>query len=161
MTDEPAGSPPAPVIRRGRVAESDAIAELYFRIREQTLARGSIPAGVHPLEDHRVWVREHLFAEQEVWVAETEQGLVGFMALARPDWISNLYLDETVTGAGLGSRFVAIAKAELGGSIQLWTFQSNSGAQRFYARHGFVPVQWTEGENEEQAPDVRMRYTPD
>ena len=149
-----------PVIRCGRVEESDAIAELYFRIREQTLEDGSIPEGVHTLEEHRAWVRERLFGEQEVWVAESDGVLAGFMVLGRPDWIEHLYVDRAATGAGLGSRFVTLAKAELAGPIQLWTFQSNTGAQRFYARHGFVSVQWTDGDNEEQAPDVRLVYTP-
>jgi phosphinothricin acetyltransferase len=49
-----------------------------------------------------------------------------------------------------------VARSELtGDQIQLWTFQSNSGARRFYERHGFVAVQTTEGDNEEKAPDVR------
>lgn len=149
-----------PTIRRGRVQQSDEIAALFFRIREQTLEDGSIPEGIHTLEEHRVWVRERLFGEQEVWVAEADGVLVGFMVLGRPDWLEHLYLDRAATGAGLGSRFVELAKAELAGPIQLWTFQSNKGAQRFYARHGFEPVQWTDGDNEEQAPDVRMVFTP-
>jgi GNAT superfamily N-acetyltransferase len=151
-----------PVIRRGRVEESDEIAELYFRVRQQSLAAGSIPPAVHTLEEHRIWVRDRLFGEQEVWVAEAEGSgrLVGFMVLGRPDWLEHLYIDEAATGAGLGSRFVEIAKAELPGQIQLWTFQSNTGAQRFYVRHGFVPVQWTECDNEERSPDVRLVFTP-
>ncbi len=150
----------APTIRRGRVEESDAIAELYWRIRQQALAIGSIPAGIHPVEELRGWVKDRLFADQEVWVADGESGLVGFMVLGRPDWLEHLYIDRSATGSGLGSRFVELAKAELTGSIQLWTFQSNTGAQRFYARHGFVPVAWTEGDNEEGAPDVRLVYSP-
>jgi GNAT superfamily N-acetyltransferase len=148
------------VIRRGRVEESDAIAELYFRVRQQALAARSIPAAVHSLDELRVWVRDHLFGEQEVWVAEAEGGVVGFMVLGRPDWLEHLYIDEAATGAGLGSRFVELAMAELPGQIQLWTFQSNTGAQRFYVRHGFVPVQWTDGDNEERSPDVRLVFTP-
>jgi GNAT superfamily N-acetyltransferase len=149
-----------PAIRRGRVEESDAIAELYFRVRQQAFAAGSIPAGIHPLEELRDWVRDRLFGEQEVWVAEAEGRLVGFMVLGRPDWLEHLYVDEAATGVGLGARFLTIAKAELPGQIQLWTFQSNTGAQRFYQRHGFVPVQWTEGDNEERSPDVRLVFTP-
>ena len=43
---------------------------------------------------------------------------------------------------------------------QLWTFQSNHGARRFYERHGFVAVQHTDGDNEEGAPDVRYEWRP-
>ena len=47
---------------------------------------------------------------------------------------------------------IELAKQELEGPIQLWTFQSNAGARRFYARHGFAEVEQTNGDNEEQAP---------
>ena len=41
----------------------------------------------------------------------------------------------------------------------LWVFASNEGAQRFYRRHGLVPVRRTDGsENEEGAPDVEMLW---
>ena len=43
--------------------------------------------------------------------------------------------------------------------LRLWTFASNTGAQRFYARHGFVEVRRTDGrDNEERAPDVLYAY---
>ncbi len=37
---------------------------------------------------------------------------------------------------------------------------TNEGARRFYARHGFVVAGGTEGENEEGAPDLLLRWTP-
>ncbi len=41
-------------------------------------------------------------------------------------------------------------------SRELWTFQTNLPARRFYERHGFIAVRWTDGaSNEERAPDVR------
>jgi hypothetical protein len=43
----------------------------------------------------------------------------------------------------------------------LWTFQTNTGARRFYERHGFVAVDETDGSaNEERAPDVRYAWRP-
>ena len=37
----------------------------------------------------------------------------------------------------------------------VYTFQANAGARRFYERHGFVPVEFTDGQaNEERCPDV-------
>ena len=38
--------------------------------------------------------------------------------------------------------------------LRLWTFESNLGAQRFYERHGFRPIERTAGDNEEGAPDI-------
>jgi len=40
--------------------------------------------------------------------------------------------------------------------MELWAFQSNHRGRRFYERHGFVAVEFTDGAaNEEQWPDVR------
>ena len=50
------------------------------------------------------------------------------------------------------------ALSSSGDQVQLWTFQSNAGARRFYERHGFVAVQTTDGDNEEQAPDIRYLW---
>ena len=39
--------------------------------------------------------------------------------------------------------------------IRLYTFQANVGARRFYERHGFVAIEFTDGHaNEERCPDV-------
>jgi ribosomal protein S18 acetylase RimI-like enzyme len=41
------------------------------------------------------------------------------------------------------------------GGLRLWTFASNTSAQRFYERHGFVAIDRTDGQhNEERAPDI-------
>jgi GNAT superfamily N-acetyltransferase len=40
--------------------------------------------------------------------------------------------------------------------LTLWTFQKNAKARAFYERHGFVPVEFTDGlTNQEREPDVR------
>jgi L-amino acid N-acyltransferase YncA len=149
-----------PEIRRARPDESDSAAELMWAVREQSLASGSIPEGVHPLDDMRRWMRDAVFAHQEVWFAESAAGsIVALMALRQPDWLEHLYIDASATGRGLGARMLEVARSELDGDqIQLWTFQSNVGARRFYERQGFVAVQTTEGDNEEQAPDVRYLW---
>ena len=158
MPTERAGGGRGIDLRRARLDEADELAELMFAVRQVNI--GAIPPSVHPLEDMRRWMRAVAFPAYEVWVADDGDRLVGFMALGRPDWLEHLYVHPSSTGQGLGSRFVELAKQELGGAVQLWTFQSNAGAQRFYERHGFVPVEWTDGDNEEQAPDVRYLFTP-
>ena len=65
----------------------------------------------------------------------------------------------SLTGRGIGSALLAVAKRERPQGLRLWTFQSNTGAQRFYERHGFVEVRRTDGrDNEERAPDVLYAY---
>ncbi len=39
--------------------------------------------------------------------------------------------------------------------IRLYTFQQNEGARRFYERHGYKTIEFTDGQgNEENCPDV-------
>ncbi len=86
---------------------------------------------------------------------------MGFLALGAPDWLAHLYLRADWTGRGLGHDLVALAKQERPTSLQLWAFQSNTAALRFYQREGFVAVERTDGaSNEERAPDVRYVWGP-
>ncbi|MGY3201023.1 GNAT superfamily N-acetyltransferase [Streptomyces sp. TE5632] len=62
---------------------------------------------------------------------------------------------------GLGDRFVAPAEERGPEGLSPWTFQVNAPAHRFYERHGFEAVEWTDGcGNEEREPDVRYVWRP-
>jgi GNAT superfamily N-acetyltransferase len=64
-------------------------------------------------------------------------------------------VDPRVLGKGIGSVLLAHAIGTLARPIRLYTFQQNVGARRFYERHGFLAIEFTEGEdNEEKCPDV-------
>jgi GNAT superfamily N-acetyltransferase len=74
-------------------------------------------------------------------------------------WVEQLYVDPEHTGAGIGSRLIELAKDRSPAGLQLWTFQANEGARRFYERHGFTVVELTDGAgNEEHQPDVRYAW---
>ena len=44
--------------------------------------------------------------------------------------------------------------------LELWTFQRNSNARVFYETQGFRPVEYTDGRNEENEPDVKYEWKP-
>ena len=47
-------------------------------------------------------------------------------------------------------------------ALELWCFQANTHARRFYERHGFKAIRFTDGhDNEERARDVRDRWARD
>ena len=92
-----------------------------------------------------------------VWLACDDTAIVGVMACTE-GWIEQLYVSEHFTGQGIGSALVTQAKLDAPHALELWTFVSNVGAQRFYERHGFVEVQRTDGDNEEGEPDIRYRW---
>lgn len=135
-----------------------AIADLYLRVRLENL--GAIPPVAHDDESVRTHIATVLPAQTETWVAERDDAVVGFLVLRRPDWISQLYVDGRHASRGIGAALVEVAQRELGGTLQLWTFQANARARAFYERLGFEAVEWTDGDNEEHTPDVRYRRTP-
>lgn len=150
-------APPQPTIRPATLSDVDEVADLFWRVREESVP--GIPMIVHPYESVLPFVRDVLLREFEVWVAEVEGAVVGFLALMPPDQLGHLYIAREHTGRGLGSRFLALARTRFPHGMQLYAFQANR-AIRFYERHGFVPAAWSDGDNEEGAPDVRMEWRP-
>lgn len=89
------------------------------------------------------------------WVSLADQGgtVVGFMARNGDD-IDALYVKADARGQGVGAALLNHAK-EMSPRLELWTFQANDGAQRFYLRHGFVEERRTDGAgNDEGLPDI-------
>ena len=115
----------------------------------------------HTDDEVRGWIRDELLPASETWLAIDPDGsVVGFMALG-PDMLDHLYVRPGRTGMGLGSRFVRLAKTRRPDGLDLYTFQVNAGARRFYERHGFRVVDMDDGaRNEEHQPDVRYRWRP-
>ena len=147
-----------PAIRRGGAHDARAAADLYLRAREAALRAGSIPAGVHDDDDVRGYFASRIVEDCELWVAEQDGALAGILVLDG-DFVDQLYVEPGLTGRGIGSALLAVAKRERPQGLQLWAFQTNTGAQRFYERHGFVEVRRTDGrDNEERAPDVLYAY---
>ena len=148
----------APAIRRGRAGDARGAAELYLRAREAALRAGSIPPGVHDDDDVRGHFASHIVEDCELWVAEQDGALAGILVLDG-EFVDQLYVEPGLTGRGIGSALLAVAKRERPQGLRLWTFQTNTGARRFYVRHGFVEVRRTDGrDNEERAPDVLYAY---
>jgi GNAT superfamily N-acetyltransferase len=114
----------------------------------------------HPDDQVARWIADVLLPTHDVWVADADGTVVGVLALSQGR-VDQLYLAPDWRGRGLGDRFVALAKQRQPRGLQLWTFQVNEPAQRFYRRHGFVEVERTDGAgNEEREPEVRFAWRP-
>ena len=101
-------------------------------------------------------MRKDMLPQLDVWVADQDDRVVGFIACS-PTTVEQLYIDPEHTGGGIGSFLLRTAEDHRLGGLDLWTFQVNDGARRFYARHGFTEVELTDGSgNEEGQPDVRL-----
>ncbi|MBV8978511.1 MAG: GNAT family N-acetyltransferase [Alphaproteobacteria bacterium] len=109
---------------------------------------------IHDAEEDRAFIRE-LIARKEVWLAEHEAQIVG-LACWHEGWLEQLYVDPAHQGRGAGTLLLKHVMDRHPGALQLWTFQTNAGARRFYERYGFVAAEFTDGaHNEEKTPDVR------
>ena len=139
-------------LRRGTDRDSIAVSALYLRARKAATA--TIPMTVHTDDEVLCWIAERVVPHTELWVADDDGGaLVGLLVLDQ-DRVDQLYVEPTLTGRGIGSELVGLAKRARPKGLRLWTFESNLGAQRFYERHGFRPIERTAGDNEEGAPDI-------
>jgi GNAT superfamily N-acetyltransferase len=146
-------------IRRGGPADAPGAAELWLRARAAALS--AIPPPAHMADEVRAWFRDHVVCRCDVWLAEGEAGRLAALLVLDGEWLDQLYVDPELTGRGIGSRLVEVARRERPGGLRLWTFVSNAGAQRFYERHGFVETERTDGSgNEEGAPDVLYAWAP-
>jgi GNAT superfamily N-acetyltransferase len=142
----------ATLVREARPEDAGAIAEIWLASFKATY--GFPPA--HADDEVRAWVRDILLPETHTWIAEEERGAAkGFISIGEGS-IEQLYVSPGWTGRGIGSRLMRFAKQRRPARLELWTFQVNDGARRFYERHGFRAVELTDGAgNEERQPDVR------
>lgn len=116
---------------------------------------------LHTVEEDRWFVDNVILKECAVTVAEGDKGIVAFLA-RQGDEVRMLYTHPDFIGAGAGSLLLDGAKRSGVAALELWCFQANTHARRFYERRGFKAVRFTDGhDNEEKMPDVRYRWARD
>ncbi len=141
--------------RRLSLAEMDDAARIHRIAFDERLPW---LAGLHTPDEDRAFYRERIFPRCEVWGAAAEGGdIVGIIAF-RDGWIDQLYVLPQHQGRGAGGALLAVAQAAWP-ALQLYTFQRNAAARRFYERRGFVAAREGDGSaNEEREPDVLYRW---
>lgn len=147
------------IVRRAVDADAAAVAEVWLRSYSAALPTVQ---RAHTDDEVREWFRTVVVPgpRLETWVAVADGRVVGLLVLSDDD-LEQLYLDPDFRGRGLGDRLVELAKRLRPRGLQLWTFQVNGPARRFYQRHGFEVAELTDGrDNEEREPDVRYVWRP-
>ena len=144
-----------PSLRAASSEDSPRIAQLLTSTRAEFMPYAP---SAHSDDDVRLWVASVLVPGGGVIVAEVDGQVVGVTATARSgdhSWINQMAVEPRLVGNMIGSTLLAWAMKELPRPIRLYTFQANVGARRFYERHGFAAVEFTDGQdNEELCPDV-------
>jgi ribosomal protein S18 acetylase RimI-like enzyme len=142
-------------LRPARIDEKDALAQLFQRSRSGMTYVPGPPDDVLPRIADDIFERH-----EEVWLAEEDGRLLGFLAIRRSrrddrEVLESLYVEPDAQNRGVGTALLDKAKALRPDGLYLWVFQRNEGARRFYERHGFRLVKLTDGaENMEREPDA-------
>ena len=148
-----------PLLRSATAADSPRIADLLISTRTAFMPYAP---SAHSEDDVRAWVASQLVPTGGVVVAEVNERVVGAMATAvegAASWITQMAVEPSLVGNGIGTHLLAHALGALNLPMRLYTFQQNIGARRFYERHGFVAIEFTDGQdNEERCPDVLYEF---
>jgi putative acetyltransferase len=143
------------MIRRAGPDDAGAIGTLF---RRSFSALTFLPTLHTPDEDRDFFGRA--VKEQEVWVFEEDERVLGFAALSATT-LEHFYVDPGAQSRGIGSALLARVKEQRPEGFTLWVFQRNEGARRFYERHGCRVLRLTDGAgNEEKEPDALYAWSP-
>jgi putative acetyltransferase len=141
-------------LRRAALADMAAVAVLHRLIMRTALP--FVP-DIHSPEDDQRFFHDVLLPTNQVWVAEAGGAIVGYAAWS-DGWLNHLYIHPDHHGQGLGDALLAKAMAGQA-SLQLWAFQKNVRARRFYEKRGFSLVRLTDGSgNDEREPDALYQW---
>jgi GNAT superfamily N-acetyltransferase len=158
--EDPSGSERARTyIRRAVAADAAAVSDVYLASRRAFLPYAPL---AHTDDEVRSWIGQHLIPAGGVRVALSEDAIVGMLACSDDGaarWIDQLYVLPQAVRQGIGSALLHHALRELAPPIRLYTFRANHAARRFYERHGFRPIAFGDGsDNEERCPDVLYEW---
>ncbi|GAB2445160.1 GNAT family N-acetyltransferase [Streptosporangium sandarakinum] len=142
--------------RRALPEDAERIAEVFLAAR----AGMTYLPDLHTDEETRHWIAHVMVPGNEVWVDGPDGDVAAFAALG-DGWLDHLYVAPDAQGRGIGAALLALAKERRPDGLDLHVFQENTGARRFYERHGFTLVELGDGGgNEENLPDAHYRWRP-
>jgi ribosomal protein S18 acetylase RimI-like enzyme len=142
------------VIRRATPDDAAAIGLIHARAKDAMTYLPRIP------DEDRPRLGGWFLEKSAIWVALDDGGVVAYMGLRGAE-LSHLYVAPEAQNRGLGTALLDHAKTLRPERLELWVFQENEGARRFYERHGFRLVRLTDGsDNMERTPDALYEWLP-
>lgn len=143
------------VIRPATYADVNPIVDIIIATRGAAMPYAPL---AHTEAEIYEWVTAVLIPSGGTIVADHLGSVVGFAAVSHDGnftWIDQMYLSLSHTGQGIGTRLLREIIRTAHGPVRLFTFQENLQARRFYERHGFKALTFSDGlGNEERCPDV-------
>lgn len=111
---------------------------------------------LHTPRETFVWMKDVVFGNEQVIVAEIEGAVVGYASYTDKS-LSNMYVLPDYQRRGVGSKLLDAILRRIPTGVELWVFEDNVEAIRFYERNGFKTVSGAGGNNEEGLPDRLMK----
>lgn len=145
-------------IRRYGSGDFDGVNDLWRRARVHALPEFQARKG-YTADQDREYFRRVILVRDELWVAERDGVLAGFMAIAG-DFIDQLYVAPEHQRGGVGRALIAHARRLSPSGLRLYTLQENVNARAFYEADGFVAVRLGVSPPPESEPDVEYRWSP-
>ena len=141
-------------LRQATENDAEVIAQVYFTsFRLLTF----LPM-LHDIASYRWFVANRMLKDWTVSVAEDDTGIIAFLGRMGEE-MGHLYVRPDRIGQGAGTQLIEAAQASGVAALELWCFQANTRARRFYEARGFRAIRFTDGaDNEERTPDVRYRW---
>jgi ribosomal protein S18 acetylase RimI-like enzyme len=146
-------------LRHATAKDTPRVAGLLIEVRAAFMPYAP---SVHTDDEVHAWVASHLIPSGGVVIAETHGTVGAAMHTERKrgaSWITQIAVDPHCTRKGVGSMLLAHALRTMAPPVRAYTFQANLGARRFFERHGFIAIAFTDGQtNEERCPDVLYEF---
>jgi GNAT superfamily N-acetyltransferase len=148
-------------VRPAHEDEIEPLTQLFIRARNEMDYLPRVP------DEAAVPIAARIREHEEVWVAEQDGQLLGFLGieestnLGGAPVLEKIYVEPAEQNRGVGAALLEKAKELRPEGFYLWVFQKNVGARRLYERSGFQLVKLTDGaDNMEREPDALYRWSP-
>jgi len=134
----------------------DTVTRLWRAAREQAFPDFQRAKG-HMFEEDCAYFRDVILENDDVWVAEADGCVAGFLAIAG-DFVDQLFIHPDFQRRGVGRDLLDHAKSLSPEHLFLYTFQVNINGCAFYEKNGFVAVRFGVSPAPESEPDVEYHW---
>ncbi len=123
------------LIRQYQLDDLEDTVQLWYRTWHQTFTNIQHP---QPYPAWKVRFCDDLAVRGNVWLAEVENQIVGFIVVIKEEQeLNQIFVDPNYQNRGIGSALLEKAKEICPEGLTLQTLQQNTRACRFYEKHGF------------------------
>ena len=144
------------IIRDYRPEDFDAVTILWRIAREKSLPEFERVKG-HFFYEDQAYFRDHVLTTNEVFVVESEERPVAFMAM-RDDFIDHLYVHPDYQNRGIAKDLLNFARQRSPDHLWLYTLQINMNARGFYEKNGFTAEKFGVSPPPQSEPDVEYHW---